>query len=136
MQSRTIKSIVAAALAAAVVGMPAARAQLDYWIAGIWDTSEGQMSIEHHDPDVSGTYSQDRGRIFGTLDGHQLTGFWVEQSSGVKCDAPRDGSYHWGRIVFDFDAEFDAFSGTWGYCDQNPSRSWTGALQAAAKLLR
>lgn len=125
----------AAVLAVVLVGVSGAGAQPDYWIAGIWKTSEGRMVIKHSHPDVSGEYAQDGGRIIGTLDGQVLTGFWIENGSGVTCDTARDGSVHWGRIVFTFDEAFASFAGKWGYCDQAPTRNWTGTLEAAAKTL-
>lgn len=95
-------------------------------IGGVWETSEGEMTISQKDTgEVQATYTQDNGRIEGSLAGNVLTGFWIEDDSLQQCETAKDGSFHWGRIRYVF--EGDAFVGTWGYCEEAPTREWTGA---------
>ena len=93
-------------------------------VSGVWDTSEGQMTIQQQGSFVTATYTQDNGRIEGTLIGNVWEGFWSEDGSAQRCDTPINGRYHWGRIRFVFDG--NAFQGTWSYCNDEPTRSWTG----------
>lgn len=96
-------------------------------ITGNW-TSRGEKM---HFPDVTrglvrASYARDGGRILADLKGRLLTGIWVENGSDVRCKTRRDGSYHWGRMVFIFNQAFSQFKGKWGYCQGKPTTKWTG----------
>ena len=96
-------------------------------IAGVWDTSFGDMTF----PDVTAgslraPYTKENGVIIGNLNGQELVGHWVEGESRRTCSSQMEGSDHWGKIVFTFNSDSTEFSGTWGYCEDSPTRSWTG----------
>lgn len=93
-------------------------------IAGVWESSEGDIIFQQSDSDVSATYTQDSGVLEGKMSNNVLTGYWIEETSNRRCDTPRNGSYYWGRIVFVF--EGSSFTGLWGYCEDQPKDSWTG----------
>lgn len=93
---------------------------------GQWETTFGDMVLG----DGSGAYTSDNGRLVFEVEGNTLDGFWIEDGSARPCDAARDGSEHWGRIVLSFDETFSSFSGGWGYCDDDPDEgSWSGTRQ-------
>jgi hypothetical protein len=60
----------------------------------------------------------------GVLNRNVFDGYWIEDASGQRCQQPMNGRYFWGRLRFVF--EGDRFSGQWGYCNAEPSSSWTG----------
>jgi hypothetical protein len=91
--------------------------------AGIWDSSEGRMTLTAAGDRISGTYAQDNGAIIGTVTGMRFDGFWIEDGSGRRCDTAKDGRHHWGRLVFERTG--DTLNGQWSYCDDAPSSSWT-----------
>ncbi len=96
-------------------------------IAGVWDTSYGDMTF----PDVTAgslraPYTKENGVIIGNLNGQELVGHWVEGESRRTCQSQLEGSDHWGKIVFTFNSNSTEFSGTWGYCEEAPTRGWTG----------
>ncbi len=73
-------------------------------------------------------YSFERGRIEGVRQGNEIDGYWSQATSDRACSLPRDGSYHYGRMTFTFNAALDAFEGRWGYCDETPYATWDGTL--------
>jgi hypothetical protein len=84
------------------------------------------MVFEQSGNNVTGNYATSNGKIFGTLDGNILEGYWTQSSAGQKCPAQKYGSYYWGRIRFVFDPN-GHFSGNWGYCENSPSEGgWSG----------
>ena len=74
-------------------------------------------------------YMGDKLKAFG---GHAwcevvLDGHWVEDGSGTRCATQREGSFHWGRIRYEFSADWSTFQGGWSYCEEAPgSGNWTG----------
>ena len=74
---------------------------------------------------VTGYYSNETQRIDGTLVGNTLEGYWSKDSSAQRCDTAYNGRDYWGRIRFVFDG--NSFTGVWGYCGEEPTRSWTGS---------
>lgn len=94
--------------------------------AGDWSTSEGDMSLSAAGDRVSGTYSQDNGRIDGHVSGRHLTGYWSEAGSAQDCGTVRLGSRFWGRVDWVLSADGRRFEGRWGYCDATPATRWTG----------
>lgn len=99
---------------------------------GSWRTSEGSMNLQfaadgQDDTILSGSYSQDGGRIEGYIQQNILNGYWAENGSAQRCSTPRLGTYHWGRIRFNLNDAGNAFTGKWSYCDAEPSSSWTGS---------
>ena len=72
-----------------------------------------------------GDSAEDR-RIFGTISGQQLDGYWVNDISAVACDTQRDGSVYWGFVEFTFDPALEHFDGLWQYCEEEPAFAWSG----------
>ena len=91
--------------------------------AGVWDSSEGRMTLTASGNRVSGTYTQDNGAIVGTVTGMRFDGVWIENGSNRRCDTAKDGRHHWGRLVFDRTG--DTLTGQWSYCDEELGSSWT-----------
>ncbi|MBT8494082.1 MAG: hypothetical protein KJO07_13590 [Deltaproteobacteria bacterium] len=87
-------------------------------------TSWGTMTFNGRSAGTIATYTTDKGRIVGTARGTTVRGYWVETHSARRCKSRKDGSYYWGRA--DFQIRGDKLTGKWGYCDNAPSRSWTG----------
>jgi hypothetical protein len=103
---------------------PAVLAQSPTSIAGVWQSSEGDITFGQSGANVLGNYTQDDGVIEGTLYDNVLTGYWIENISNRRCNTFRNGSYYWGRIRFVFNGS--AFSGLWSYCNDEPTSAWTG----------
>ncbi|MDD5287227.1 MAG: hypothetical protein PHD54_15360 [Desulfuromonadaceae bacterium] len=94
-------------------------------IEGVWSSSEGDISLSQNGSRVRGNYNpQDNGEITGTIKGSTLSSYWIENHSSQRCSSPKNGRYYWGTLKLTFNG--DRFSGQWGYCDEQPSRSWTG----------
>lgn len=81
--------------------------------SGSYNTDFNEMTIAQNGSKVTGTYKHQNGRVEGTLSGHSLTGFWF-QSNGK------------GKLIFEFNADFTAFTGKWSYNDATPSSKWNG----------
>ena len=116
-------AVVSCVLLAALFGSDVTRAQ----VAGQWETTEGPMTLREVGGSVQGSYGSDNGRISGTLEGGVLEGHWAEDTSARRCGKPGfDGRHFWGRARFTFQG--DHFTGTWGYCEDEPGAgSWSGA---------
>lgn len=93
-------------------------------IEGAWSSSEGDITFRQDGSKVTGRYTQDNGEIMGTMRGTSLDSYWIEDHSDRRCSSPKNGRYFWGKLQINFDG--DRFSGKWGYCDDKPSRQWTG----------
>ncbi len=95
--------------------------------SGAWSTSEGDMSLAQSSAgQVSGTYSQDNGRISGQVSGGRLTGWWGENGSAQDCGTERMGTRFWGRIDWTLTPDGRRFEGKWSYCNAEPGGAWTG----------
>ena len=98
------------------------------------DERHAEMTLRQSGQLVRGTYSLDNGTIVGRVQGDRLVGYWVEDGSNRTCDRPIEGRTHWGRVVFTMAADGQSFTGTWGYCDDDPevqSRGeWNGQRAA------
>ena len=79
-------------------------------------------------------YTFEGGKIEGVRKGNEIDGFWSQPTSDRACSTPRDGNYHYGRMIFTFNAELDAFEGRWGYCDETPYATWNGTLTRRGKV--
>jgi hypothetical protein len=91
-------------------------------IAGIWDTTFGQMIITQSGNKITGTYTHDNGKIEGTLNGNVLIGKWSETPS---YNPPNDA----GEIKFIFSKDFKSFTGYWkyGFGGKDWSGEWYGS---------
>ena len=86
-------------------------------LSGVFSTSFNDMVFSRNGDRVTGTYEYRNGRIEGTLKGHTLTGRWTQDNAK-------------GRLVFDFNEDFTAFTGKWSYNDDEPtSGGWNGKLK-------
>lgn len=75
------------------------------------------MILEQSGNKVTGTYTHDKGKIKGILEGNVLKGTWSEEPTySPSKDA--------GKFEFTFTE--DEFTGKWGYGDKKPTSSWTG----------
>lgn len=91
-------------------------------IAGRYRTNFGDMTLA----EAGGSYTHEHGRIaFSQVEGDTVEGTWTQGTSGQRC---ADGSYR-GRLQFTFTAA--GFEGTYGYCDEEPTRAWTGTRDTA-----
>jgi hypothetical protein len=93
-------------------------------VAGIWDTSEGRMTVQQTGESVTATYGDDGGELVGTLKGGVFEGHWIENSSSQRCATSKNGRYYWGTLRVTFVG--DKFTGEFGWCDGNRSGRWTG----------
>lgn len=98
---------------------------------GLWDGDDWGDTIIYARPrdGIIATYTEDNGRIYGTLQGRQLTGIWVEDAAATKCDKPSptpNPRMYWGNVILHFNEDFTEFLGEWGYCDDTRDRTWVG----------
>ncbi len=91
----------------------------NYGTMGMQDTGVGKLTAFY--------LTDDQGRLFLDKDKQGGKGYWIEASSGQRCDQPRDGSHYWGRAKLEFNENRDAFTIRWGYCDDEfNDKSWRG----------
>ena len=96
-------------------------------VGGRWSSTFGVIHFPNSSGgDLRASYTSGGGRIIGKLNGRRLTGIWVQNSSGRRCNTARDGSYHWGRMEFTFNQKLNEFNGVWGYCEDRPAAAWAG----------
>ncbi|MGF1524033.1 MAG: hypothetical protein ACFBSF_17080 [Leptolyngbyaceae cyanobacterium] len=98
----------------------------------VWTTEEYDVVyLEDRNETAVWSYGDDRGLIF--IDGlggvfsdrGSYTGYWVQETSSMRCDTYREGangepSYHWGRFEITFiDADFPSrWHAHFGLCDR------------------
>jgi hypothetical protein len=100
-------------------------------VGASWQTTFGQVTLEQDGTTVRGTYDPgQQGRLAGTFEGKVLKGYWSEMESIRECATERLGTRYWGRIRWTFSD--GAFTGTYGYCEEEPTSSWTGTRVGAA----
>ena len=87
--------------------------------SGVFQTDFNDMVFTWDGNRVTATYDFRDGRIEGVLNGHTLTGRWT-QNNGK------------GRIKFEFNDDFTAFTGKWSYNDAEPNGKWDGKLKSGA----
>jgi hypothetical protein len=107
------------AFAASACGSgPAPAGPVDPGFAGHWTSTQwGEHYIIVEGSTVRIVYSHDDGRVLGTLNGSQVTGWWTEVPSR---DAPKDA----GDVTFSL-TEVDgkrAIDGVWSYGDDGTQR--------------
>ena len=84
---------------------------------GDFSSSFNDIRFRQDGNKVTGTYDYRNGRIEGTLSGHTLTGRWTQDNAK-------------GRLIFEFNEDFTAFTGKWSYNDDAPTSStWNGKLK-------
>jgi hypothetical protein len=98
--------------------------QISYY-DGIWDSTEGQMTIEQLGPTVSGSYNKRGGMLYSTLlVNNIMSGYWVQNYSDRRCGSSVGGSYYWGKFRLVFSDK--SFSGVYNYCGDPSNYRWTG----------
>ncbi len=80
---------------------------------GTYITDFQEMTLQQNANKVTGTYKYKDGRIEGILNGRTLTGWWYQYNGK-------------GRFIFEFNPEFNAFTGKWGDNDAEPTQPWNG----------
>jgi hypothetical protein len=93
-------------------------------VTGVWDTNDSVITLQEEGGTVRGTYTLDEGRLEGSLQGNVVSGYWGEAASDRACDSERLGTKYWGRFRFTFSG--DAFTGLWGYCEDEREGRWDG----------
>ena len=95
---------------------------------GSWTSTYGdRLLLLREGSVVQGEYDYDNGRVnLDIVRDRTLDGYWIEDDSRRTCDFARNGSEHWGRLVLVFSDDFTSYSGTWGYCEDEPGGSWVG----------
>lgn len=98
-------------------------------VSGLWSTSWYDMNLKQKQGEsaVSGTYDFSSGRIYGTMNGNTLTGYWTSTGSARECNTTKYGSRHWGRVKFTFISD-NEFKGMYQYCEYEPTSDykWDG----------
>lgn len=92
-------------------------------VAGVYDSSEGVLTLKQSADRITGRYTKDNGELTGLMFDNIFEGFWIEDGSDRRCSTPKNGRYHWGRVTLVFTG--NGFSGRWSHCDDTPSRAWT-----------
>jgi hypothetical protein len=107
---------------------------------GVWESSYGHLFFTHRTsqgalpsegdtqhvraafwsyPDSKGM--ADNGRIVATVSGHELEGYWIQDSGEQACDSEKEGSLYWGLVRFTANPGFSEINGVWGLCDSEPT---------------
>lgn len=96
---------------------------------GVYKTTYGEMRFSQTGTNVTAAYTGEDGTIpDGELDfrTRKLVGRWSEPRSAKDCGVTWNGTPYWGRLVFTFSDDGSSYTGVWGYCDEKPTRAWTG----------
>ena len=88
--------------------------------SGTYTTDFKEMTIAQTGNKVTGTYKHMNGRVEGTLNGHTLTGLWFQDNGK-------------GKMIFEFNSDYSAFTGKWGYNEATPTGKWNGTRIAAGE---
>ena len=86
------------------------------------------MRIYRYGDVIAGWYKSDGGEILGELsDEHTIIGKWIENGSGRTCDTYVYDRKNWGSLLIEFNEDFTQLKATWGYCDDDPTKTnWNG----------
>ena len=77
---------------------------------------------------VYADYEGGQSHMTGQMQGDVMIGRWLEPASGRQC---ADGT-HWGRLRLDFSGDFQSFQGLWGYCEDEPAKTFKGTWSGPA----
>lgn len=104
----------------------------------VWSTEENDV-VYQEDRNNTAIWNYGNGTIFiqglgGVVsDRGSYHGYWVQESSSLRCDTYREGgdgepSYHWGRFEITFlDPDFPSrWQAKFGLCDNEPKRALNG----------
>ncbi len=105
------------------------------------NSAEGGASLEKAPRgfQILGIYSKRDGSIRAQfVTNTEVEGFWAQNYSDVKCNREfykpsltalwvlsKPPTQYWGSLKFSFKSD-GSFTGVYGYCDEEPQRSWTG----------
>lgn len=94
-------------------------------VVGTWKTGKrGNLRIYKYGDKIAGWYESDEGEILGKMtDAHTMVGQWVENGSAKKCDSAIYDRKNWGSLVLEFNDDFTALQGKWGYCDEEATNT-------------
>lgn len=104
----------------------------------VWSTEESDV-VYQEDRNTTAIWTYGNGTIFiqglgGVVsDRGSYHGYWVQESSSMRCDTYREGAdgkpnYHWGRFAITFiDADFPSrWQAKFSLCDYEPTRILNG----------
>jgi len=80
-------------------------------VAGVYDSSEGVLTLKQSADRITGRYTKDNGELTGLMFDNIFEGFWIEDGSDRRCSTPKNGRYYWGRVTLVFTG--NGFSGKW-----------------------
>ena len=103
-------------------------------LLGNWRTNYGEVTIYEADSATfvaSYAYQNTPARLYGERSGEGIyEGFWVQETSEVRCRNKIKGKETWGRFRFAFTG--DTFVGLWNYCTRKlvnrDDFRWRGTL--------
>ncbi len=94
-------------------------------VGSVWTYDNSyQMTVEATTPEYRARYTQKKGSMTGQIQGDQVEGFWMQESSKQKCSTQKNGSSYWGGFRITFTQ--GGYSGKWGYCNEPLTRDMTG----------
>ena len=104
----------------------------------VWSTEENDV-VYQEDRNTTAVWTYGNGTIFiqglgGVISNRgSYHGYWVQESSSLRCDTYREGrngkpSYHWGRFAITFlDSDFPSrWQAKFSLCDNEPTRILNG----------
>lgn len=70
--------------------------------------------------DTRGTYTHPSGRVeFYAIDEpRRWRGYWINESGekSFLCSAEKSGSPYWGEMIYQFNASYNQYTGSWDKC--------------------
>ena len=125
---------VAAGLFVLLAAVPLAMASDGSQLLGNWRTNYGEITIFEADDATfvaSYAYQNTPAKLYGERTGDGIyEGFWVQETSEVRCRDKVKGKVTWGRFRFAFSGE--SFVGLWNYCTRKlvnrDDFRWRGSL--------
>jgi len=102
-------------------------AAMEEMVSGDWNSSFGMMSLKQSGNKISGTYTNQNGKIDGVLQGNIIKGTWFQAPS---YKPPNDA----GDFMFVLSADRNSFSGKyrWGFGGEEWAGNWTGTKTGSA----
>lgn len=101
----------------------------DRAVGNIYDTDFNDMTVTRWDRGgFEAVYAYAAGRLVGRANGSTVTGYWYQETSPIACPRRREGSSHYGRFSFRFNADRSGFTGQWSHCEDAPDRDWNGTF--------
>lgn len=79
--------------------------------------------------ETKATYPNRHGQIsFHAIDDQRKwEGYWLEKwGKNYVCAEARDGNAAWGRVMFQFNDQYNRFTGEWDFCGEGKKYWWNG----------